>query len=138
MTASCIYSIDLNTNTNESFNISSDNFDHFYIASLDDNGDEANYIRNKANSLEANFFMIRILNSKTIADIIQRLYTKQDITNVAINFTDGTTESFVIPVDRKLSNKKLINTYEDANLIDNNLCILITDKKIRYKKNLFE
>ncbi len=138
MTASCIYSIDLNTNTNETFNISSDNFDHFYVASLDDKGDETNYIRESSNSLKANFFMIRILNSQTIANIIQRLYSKQDIVNISINFTDGSTENIKIPVDRKLKNKKLINSYEEATVIENNLCILITDKKIKYKKNLFE
>ncbi len=138
MTASCIYSIDLNTSTNESFNISSDNFDHFYIASLDDKGDETNYTRGKENFLEANFFMIRLLNSKSVEEIVQRLYKKQDIVNVSVNFTDGTSESFRIPVEKKLNNKKLVNSYEDATLVENNLCILITDKKIKYKKNLFE
>lgn len=138
MTASCIYSIDLKTNTNETFNISSDNFDHFYIASIDDRGDETSYSKNPNDIYEANFFMIRVLNSNKLKSIIDRLYKKQDIVNISINFTNGSTETFNIPVDRKLDNKKLINTYEDATIIDDNLCILVTDKNIRYKKNLFE
>ena len=138
MTASCIYSIDINTNTNESFSISSDNFDHFYIANLDEHGDEQNYIRGKYDNIDANFFMIRLLNNQLSSDIINRLLNKPDIVNVAINFTDGTSEGFNIPVDRKLHNKRLINAYEEAALVEDNLCILITDKKIRYKKNLFE
>lgn len=137
MTASCIYSIDIITNTNETFNISSDYFDHFYIANIDDKGDESKYIKNNSDSYEANFFMIRILNSPDIKKIVDRLYKKQDIVNVQINFTDGSSEHFNIPVDRKLENKKLINTYEEASLLEDAICILISNKKVKYKENLF-
>ena len=34
MKTGCIYSIEITTNTNEIFSVSSDYFDHFYIANI--------------------------------------------------------------------------------------------------------
>ena len=63
MSAGCIYNIDLKTSSNETISVSSDYFDHFFIANLDNNGDEINYkIIDNSKELGANFFMIKILD----------------------------------------------------------------------------
>lgn len=136
MKAGCIYSIDITTNSNESFSVSSDYFDHFYIANIDDDGDEKKYKKNNQN-LVANFFMVRILNEKETYDPINKLANKNDIVKVTVSFTNGTSQEFDIPKKRVAQNKQLVNLYEETFYDEEGLCILITDKKIRYKENLF-
>ena len=136
MKAGCIYSIDITTNTNETFSVSSDYFDHFYIVNINDDGDEKKYIKNNKN-LVANFFMVRILNKQETVIPINKLVNKNDIVKVTVFFTNGTCQEFDIPKKRVAQNKQLINLYEETFSDDLGLCILITDKKIRYKENLF-
>jgi hypothetical protein len=142
MNAGCIYNIDLITNNKETYSVSSDDFNHFYIANINDDGDEINYnIINDVNSLFANFFMIKIINndSKAINQIIKNIEDKNNITKVGINFTSGKYQEFDLPKQRIASNGKLINKLE-RNFYDekNNLCIVISDKNIKYMKELFE
>ncbi len=142
MNAGCIYNIDLITNNKETYSVSSDDFNHFYIANINDDGDEINYnIINDVNSLFANFFMIKIINndSKAINQIIKNIEDKNNITKVGINFTSGKYQEFDLPKQRIASNGKLINKLE-RNFYDekNNLCIVISDKNIKYIKELFE
>jgi hypothetical protein len=57
---------------------------------------------------------------------------------VTINFTNGQKQSFDLCKRRIAKNGILENTYEDAYLDSNNdLCIMVTDKNIKYKKELF-
>ncbi|MCX4364726.1 MAG: hypothetical protein OSJ70_02980 [Bacilli bacterium] len=136
MKAGCIYSIEITTNTNEIFSVSSDYFDHFYIANINDDGDEKKYKKNNQN-LIANFFMVRILSEQETVSCINKLVKKNDIIKVTIYFTNGSSQDFDIPKKRVAQNKQLVNLYEETFTDDSGLCILITDKKIRYKKNLF-
>ena len=142
MNAGCIYNIDLITNNKETYSVSSDDFNHFYIANINEDGDEINYnMLNDYNSLFANFFMIKILqsDSKSINNIIKNLDEKNNIIKVGINFTSGKYQEFDLPKQRVASNGKLINKLE-KNFYDdqNNLCIIVSDKKIKYAKELFE
>lgn len=138
MSTGCIYSIDIKTNNNETISIPSDYFDHFYIANLDDEGEEINYGFNDDNNLVANFFMMKVnINSKEIADVFQRLANKKDIIGITLCFTNGSRQEFDIPKKRIASNGVMENKYEDIYEIDNDLGIIITDKNIRYKKELF-
>ena len=142
MNAGCIYNIDLITNKKETYSVSSDDFNHFYIANINEDGDEINYnMLNDYNSLFANFFMIKILqsDSKSINNIIKNLDEKNNIIKVGINFTSGKYQEFDLPKQRVASNGKLINKLE-KNFYDdqNNLCIIVSDKKIKYAKELFE
>ena len=142
MNAGCIYNIDLITNNKETYSVSSDDFNHFYIANINEDGDEINYnMLNDYNSLFANFFMIKILqsDSKSINNIIKNLDEKNNIIKVGINFTSGKYQEFDLPKQRVASNGKLINKLE-RNFYDdqNNLCIIVSDKKIKYAKELFE
>lgn len=138
MSTGCIYSIDIKTNNNETISIPSDYFDHFYIANLDDEGDEVNYGYNDNNNLVANFFMIKINNnSNEIASVYKRLSDKKDIIGVTLCFTNGSRQEFDIPKKRIACNGVMENKYEDTYDLDSDLGIIITDKNIRYKKELF-
>jgi hypothetical protein len=133
-----IYNIEFATNNQDLISIFPSNFKNFYIANINDSGDEISYGVNGQN-LEANYFMIKILNDKTkdASDVINRLITKPDITGIAIHFTNGKTQVFDIPKKRVQKDGLLINKYEDAFLDDEDLCIVISSKEIKYKKELF-
>ena len=142
MKMDCINSIDIYSNNKDVFTITSDSFENFYIANIDENGDEINYLLCEDQiTLFANFFMIKIKNNDSEDNtllILQRLLKKKDIINVTINFTNGHKQSFELVKRRVAKNGILENTYEDAYLDTNNdLCIMVTDKNIRYKKELF-
>lgn len=142
MNAGCIYNIDLITNNKETYSVSSDDFNHFYIANINNDGDEINYnLVGDMNSLFANFFMIKIIknDNKSINNIIKNIEEKNNIIKVGINFTSGKYQEFDLPKQRIANDGKLINKLE-KNFYDDkdNLCIVISDKKIKYIKELFE
>lgn len=132
----CIYSIGITTNANDTFSISSDCFDHFYIANINDDGDENKYKKNNQ-KLEANFFMVRIIKDTETATPIRKLSKINNIVKVEVFFTNGISQEFEIPKKRVAQNRQLINVYEETFTDESGLCILITNKKIRYKENLF-
>lgn len=136
MKSGCIYSIGITTNANDTFSISSDNFDHFYIANINDDGDENKYKKNN-HRLEANFFMVRILRDSDTTLPIKKLSNTNDIIKVEVFFTNGISQEFDIPKKRVAQNKQLVNLYEETFADETGLCILITDKNIKYKENLF-
>ena len=138
----CIDSIDIYSNNKDVFTITSESFENFYIANIDDNGDEMNYLLCEDQiTLFANFFMIKIKNEENDNEsiiVLQRLLKKKDIIKVTINFKNGEKQDFELIKRRIAKNGILENTYEDAYLDDNNdLCIMVTDKNIKYKKELF-
>lgn len=142
MKMDCINSIDIYSNNKDVFTITSDSFENFYIANIDDNGDEINYLLCEDQiTLFANFFMIKIKNQISEDDtllVLQRLLKKKDIIKVTINFKNNQKQSFDLVKRRVAKNGLLENTYEDAYLDNNNdLCIMVTDKNIKYKKELF-
>ena len=85
--------------------------------------------------------MIKIKNQISEDDtllVLQRLLKKKDIIKVTINFKNNQKQSFDLVKRRVAKNGLLENTYEDAYLDNNNdLCIMVTDKNIKYKKELF-
>ena len=91
MKMDCINSIDIYSNNKDVFTITSDSFDNFYIANIDDNGDEMNYLLcDDQITLFANFFMIKIKNEDKNNDsliILQRLLKKKDIIKITIKFS---------------------------------------------------
>ena len=142
MKMDCIDSIDIYSNNKDVFTITSESFENFYIANIDDNGDEMNYLLCEDQiTLFANFFMIKIKNEENDNEsiiVLQRLLKKKDIIKVTINFKNGEKQDFELIKRRIAKNGILENTYEDAYLDDNNdLCIMVTDKNIKYKKELF-
>jgi len=142
MKMDCINSIDIYSNNKDVFTITSDSFENFYIANIDDNGDEMNYLLCEDQiTLFANFFMIKIKNEDNDNEsiiVLQRLLKKKDIIKITINFKNGKKQDFELTKRRIAKNGMLENLYEDAYLDDNNnLCIMVTDKNIKYKKELF-
>lgn len=133
-----IHSIELTTNNQDIISIYPSNFDRFYIANIDQNGDEISYGCND-NHLEANYFMIKILNDKSYDanEVIKRLTDKKDIINISIHFTNGKEQVFDIPKRRVQMDGILINKYEETFFDNDDLCIIISDKNIKYKKELF-
>ena len=103
MDTGCIYNIDITTNDNQVISVSSDNFNHFYIANIDDDGNEMNYVLSNPNTLYANFFMLRIVKDHNydVAKIIDRLYRFHDIIKIGISFTNGKYQEFDIAKKRE-------------------------------------
>ena len=133
-----IYNIEFTTNNQDIISIFPSSFSNFYIANIDNNGDEISYGVN-GNALEANYFMIKIVNDKSYdaSEVIKRLQTKTDITGLSIHFTNGKTQVFNIPKRRVQKDGILINKYEEVFNDEDDLCIIISDKDIKYKKELF-
>ena len=133
-----IYNIEFSTNNQDIISIFPSSFKNFYIANIDENGDEIPYGESN-NSLDANYFMIKILNDKTYDanEVINRLKNKKDIIGLSIHFTNGKTQKFNIPKRRIQEEGMLINKYEDVFTDEDDLCIIISDKDIKYKKELF-
>ena len=103
--------------------------------------DEINYLICEDNiTLFANFFMIKLLSDKNEGTIysLQRLLKKKDIVKVTINFNNGVKQDFELAKRRIAHDSILENTYEETYIDSNDdLCIMVTDKNIRYKKELF-
>lgn len=135
----CISSIDITTNNRDIISVYSNDFANFYIANLDDDGEEINYYESENNSLFANFFMIKLLNNKDgdTAFILDRLLRRKDILKISVFFKNGKHQEFDLPNAKIIKDGSLFNRYEETFLEENDLCILITDKQIKYKKNLF-
>lgn len=140
MSTGCIYNIDLMTSNNETISVSSDYFDHFFVANLDNNGDEAIYnIIDNSTDLGANFFMVKILDefAKEEHAFYKRLSSKKDIVKISLSFTNGQKQEFVIPKKRIANNGVMENKYEEVFELDDGFGIIVTDKKLKYKKELF-
>lgn len=136
MITECIHNIELKTNNQDIISVSNCDFSHFYIANIDNDGDEINYTKkDNSNTLLANFFMVKIANNKMY---VERLKNCKDIISVGISFNNGYYQEFEIAKKRIANNGKLENIYESIIDDDNNdLCIIISNKNIKYKKGLF-
>ena len=100
MAIDCIHSIELTTNNSEVFSVTSDDINKFYIASIDENGDEKSFSK-KNDSLQANFFLIRINNEEPYNEIIKRLYEQKDIVKIELLFTNGNSQEIYLPKKRE-------------------------------------
>lgn len=138
MKTGIIYNIDLTTNSQDIISVSSDEFNHFYIANIDDIGDEIKYVRSDNGTLSANFFMIKLENTDSnSANIIERIVKQRDIVKVGVSFTNGNYQEFDLAKKRVANNGVIQNMYEETFYDNNDLCIIITDKNLKYKENLF-
>ena len=138
MNTGIIYNIDLSTTNNDIISVSSDEFNHFYISNIDDNGDEISYEKDNEGNLKANFFMIKLQKTDAgSATIMKNIMKQRNITKVGISFTNGGYQEFQLAKKRVASNGKIQNSYEDTFYENEDLCIIITNKNIKYKENLF-
>ena len=139
MNTGLINNIDITTNNKDIISVTPDSFENFYIANLNKEGEEISYLVDSEDVYFANFFMIKLLNHDDEDNaVINRLLKKKDIVNVGINFSNGKYLLFNIAKKRVNDKGLLENTCEDAFKDENNnLCIMVTDMKIKYKKELF-
>lgn len=140
MDTALIRNIEITTNNREIITVSPQNFSNLYVANIDDNGDEKNYdIVPETKSLFANFFMIKILHANNQESYLaqERLLSRRDIIKVTITLINGIRQDFELSKRRVVQNGPLENVYEKTFMQDEDLCIIVTDKKIRYVENLF-
>jgi hypothetical protein len=136
----CIYSIDLTTNSNEILSISSDDFEKLYISNIDETGEEVPYNQKSSKGeLVANFFMVKILNDIHNENMffLERLHNKKDIIKVTLHFTNGREQTFDLAKKRIAIDGIVENKYEHTHYDGEDLCIIISDKNIKFKENLF-
>ena len=133
-----IESIRLIFNNGDNVSFSGKDFNDFYIANLNNNGEEIPYeptiIKNK---LYANFFMVKL--SKLIAsnDKLKRIKSKYDIIEIDVIFKTKKYIKFEVPSDAKPFNHNYNNNYEYIYEDDNTFGLLLSEHKIKYKENLF-
>jgi len=135
MAALEISNIDLITNNDEIISLSPNMYKNFYLANLDKNGNEIKYEIIK-DTLKANLLLLRIKKNEAI-NCYNILKENKNITNVAIHFTNGLVQKFQLSKRRVASEGKLINKYEEIIEIENDLCMIITNLNIKFKKELF-
>ena len=138
MITDCIYNIELTTNSNIKISIPRKNFDNLYISNIDDFGDEIPYDSTNS-TLSANFFMVKITDqSHENSNFVEEMYKNKNIIKVKLNFMNGLTQEFELSKKRVVNDGVLENKYQQSHYNqDGELCILITDKKIKFKENLF-
>ncbi len=140
MDTALVYSIEITTNNKEIITVSPQNFSNLYVANIDDNGDEKNYdIVPNTRSLCANFLMVKILkeNKQEACLAQERLQSRRDIVKVTITLINGIRQDFELAKRRIVQNGALENVYETTFMQDEDLCIIVSDKKIKYMENLF-
>jgi len=140
MDTALIRSIEITTNNREIIPVSPQNFSNLYVANIDDNGDERNYEQvPNSKALFANFFMIKILKENNQESYIaqDRLLARKDIIKVTITLINGIRQDFELSKKRVVDHGPLENKYEITFMQDEDLCIVITDKKVKYLENLF-
>ena len=140
MDTALVSNIDFTTNNKEIITVSPNNFSNFYIANIDDAGDEKNYdIISETKTLLANFFMIRLKKENNQESFLahERLSSRKDIIKVTIHFINGISQDFDLAKKRVVKDGKLENICEEIFYLEEDLCIIISDKKIKYAKNLF-
>ena len=131
-----IENINIILNTNEKIVATPDMFDNLYISNLNNWGDEIAFISdNHSNNLIANFLMIKLSNEiieynltkNNLKENAFKLLRENKIKKIDINFKNGYTQPFSLNVNK------------DAYIINNNdnMCLLLSDKNIKYKDYLF-
>ena len=135
----CINGINLIFSDKESALIPSDFFNSFYVANLNENGEEISLVYNN-NEYIANFFMIKISSNyeaKKFYKLLDKIKNFK-INKIIINFSNGKKEVFNLSHIKKINKGKKIDTFNKFIVNKNSVCILKSDYKIKFYENLFE
>ena len=110
----------------------------FCISNIDSKGNEIPYeptiIKNK---LYANFMLLNIDHNQTSSEKINRLKSKNDITEVIIVFNNEKYLNFSIATNANPFTNYYHNDYEYITENENSLGLLLSEYNIKYKDNLF-
>ena len=136
-----IRTIDIIFEDGESISIDNLLFSNFYISNIDDEANEIPYEKLlNTNILYANFFTLKINNSINEYyknNIIKKIYDKKNIAEIVLNTLNNKKITFNIASSIDPFNQNNTNKYDQSFLQDDDLCLLITPFKIKYKNHLF-
>ena len=131
-----IKNINIKLTTNEEIIATPNMFENLYISNLNENGEEIAFVsKENSNRLKANFFMIKLsdaiieynLTQNNLKENAFKLLKDKKIKEVDINFKNGYTQPFMLNVNKDIFTMKSTNE----------LCLLLSEKDIKYKENLF-
>ncbi len=118
--------------------INSDELKDFCISNIDENGEEIPYeptlIHNK---LYANFMLLNINNHLADINKLNRLKSKNDITEIMIIFKNNKYLNFTVATNANPFASYYNNDYEYIYEDENSLGLLLSEYNIKYKNNLF-
>ena len=118
--------------------IKNEDIKDFYISNIDSKGNEIPYeqtiIKNK---LYANFMLLKLNNKLLDSNVIKRIKSRNDITEVAIVFNNHKSIRFIIASNANPFAGIYNNDYEYLYEDDKSLGLLLSEYNIKYKNNLF-
>ncbi len=118
--------------------LNSNEFKDFYIANIDENGNEIPYeqtiIKNK---MYANFLLLSINFNNIDHNTLKRIKNKNDITEIMIVFKDNRCLNFVLASNANPFSNNYQNDYEYIYEDDNTFGLLLSKYNIKYRNNLF-
>lgn len=113
-------------------------FKDFCISNLDEDGNEIPYeptvIKNK---LYANFLLLNINNRIINSNVLKRLKSKSDITEIVVIFKNNKCVNFAVASNADPFASYYHNDYEYIYEDDNSFGLLLSKYNIKYKNNLF-
>ena len=132
-----ILEIKLFFSNNESITLNNNEFNDFFIANLNEVGEETPYENTMINNkLYANFFLLKLKKENNDILKAQRLKKKKDITEIQIILKNKKRLIFDIPSNAEPF-EEYNNDYEYIYEDDTTLGLLLSKYKIKYKENLF-
>lgn len=136
-----IKTIDIIFEDDASISIDSKLFSNFYISNIDEEAMEIPYEKLfNCNKLYANFITLRIssaINEYYKNNVIKKIYDKKNISEIIINTKNNKRIYFNLASSIDPFKEENINLYDQSFIEDNDLCLLITPYKIKYKNHLF-
>ncbi|NLL01487.1 MAG: hypothetical protein GX265_00465 [Mollicutes bacterium] len=136
-----IKTIDIIFEDDTSISIDSILFSNFYISNIDEEAKEIPYEKLfNSNRLYANFITMRIsnaINEYYKGNVIKKIYDKKNISEIIINTINNKKIFFNIASSIDPFKNEDINLYDQSFIEDDDLCLLITPYKIKYKNHLF-
>ncbi|MDD2207973.1 MAG: hypothetical protein PHG03_00355 [Bacilli bacterium] len=116
-------------------------FTNFYISNINNFANEIPYEKLfDTNILYANFFTLKVkktINEVYNQNIINKIFNKKDISKVILNTSNQKEIVFNIASDIDPFKKDKNNTYNQSFILEDELCLLITPYKLKYKNHLF-
>ena len=136
-----IKSVNIFFDDGNSIFIESNLFSNFYIANIDSEANEVPYEKMfNTNTLYANFFTLKIsslINEYYHDNVIKNILNSKNISEVVLCTNLGKKIKFQVASQADPFKKNSDNYYDNSFLIEDDLCILITEYNIKHKKHLF-
>ncbi|MDD4187784.1 MAG: hypothetical protein PHX04_03380 [Bacilli bacterium] len=136
-----IEKINLVFDDGESITLEDSFFTNLYISNINNIANEIPYEKIlDTNVLYANFFTLKIkksINELYNQNIINKIFNKKDISEIIINTNNQKEIVFNIVSNADPFTRNSNNKYNQSFILEEDLCLLITPYKIKYKNHLF-